>query len=62
MVKIVEFFKNWAQYYNDACQDLSDMNMYIIPIGYTYVIIYLNPELDTKIRNTDQTYSENSSR
>lgn len=59
MVKIIELFKSWAKQYSDACQDLADMNMYVIPIGYTYVIVYLNPELDTKIRNTGQTYSVN---
>lgn len=60
MVKIINFFKKIFDDYAQAYTDVNDIGIYIIPTGYSYIVMYLSPELTEKIKNTDQTYSANS--
>lgn len=61
MVKIINFLKQMYTDYEKAQKELNSMGFYIVPAGYTYAVMYLNPELSSSIKSTDQKDFENNS-
>lgn len=44
MVKIIKYIKDVYLDFCAAQQELNKMGFFIVPVGYSYVILYLDPE------------------
>ena len=54
MVKIGKFFRKLIDQYNSVYKEIDQLDFYVVPAGYNYVMIFINPEKNNLIRNTDR--------